>query len=108
MVQHVFAWVRHPSELGLTLICLGLACASNSLAAFGAFAFVLFPLMLLRIKQEERWLMLQTQGAYAGYAASVPCLCPIFRAAGRPPNVQAGGPGTGLARRSALRAPRRG
>jgi protein-S-isoprenylcysteine O-methyltransferase Ste14 len=93
----VFRWVRHPSELGLSSMCLGLALAGNSLAAFGAFAFVLFPLMLLRIKQEERWLLLQTHRAYAGYAASVPCLCPIFRAAGRTPNVQPDGQGTGLA-----------
>jgi protein-S-isoprenylcysteine O-methyltransferase Ste14 len=93
----VFAWVRHPSELGFALICLGLAFAGNSLAAFGAFAFVLFPLMLLRIKQEEHWLMLQTQGAYAGYAASVPCLFPISRPAARTSNVQPDGRGTGLA-----------
>jgi protein-S-isoprenylcysteine O-methyltransferase Ste14 len=93
----VFGWVRHPSELGLSAMCLGLALAGNSLAAFGAFAFVLFPLMLLRIKQEERWLMLQTQGAYAGYAASVPCLCPISRPAERTPNGRPDGQGTGLA-----------
>jgi protein-S-isoprenylcysteine O-methyltransferase Ste14 len=93
----VFGWVRHPSELGLTLICLGLALAGHSLAAFGACAFVLFPLTLLRIKQEERWLMRQTQGAYAGYRASVPCLCPIFRQAGGPLKARPGGRGTGLA-----------
>jgi protein-S-isoprenylcysteine O-methyltransferase Ste14 len=93
----VFTWVRHPSEFGLALICFGLALAGNALAIFGAFAFVLFPLMLLRIKQEERWLTLQTQGAYAGYAAAVPCLCPIFRRYGRTPNARPGGRGTGLA-----------
>jgi protein-S-isoprenylcysteine O-methyltransferase Ste14 len=92
-----FAWVRHPSELGLVLICLGLALAGNSLAVFAAFAFILFPLMLLRIKQEERWLMRQTQGAYASYAASVPCLFPISLPAGRTPNARPDGQGTGLA-----------
>jgi protein-S-isoprenylcysteine O-methyltransferase Ste14 len=87
----IFAWTRHPSELGFTLICLGLALAGQSPAAFGAFAFVLFPLMLLRIQQEERWLMLQTDGAYAGYAASVPRFCPILRSSGRTPNMRPSG-----------------
>jgi protein-S-isoprenylcysteine O-methyltransferase Ste14 len=87
----IFAWVRHPSELGLALICLGLALAGNSLTAFGAFAFVLFPLMLLRIKQEERWLMRRTQGAYASYAASVPCLFPISRPTRPMPNARPDG-----------------
>jgi protein-S-isoprenylcysteine O-methyltransferase Ste14 len=71
--------------------------AGNSLAAFGAFVFVLFPLMLLRIKQEERWLTLQTQGAYAGYGASVPRIFPIFHRSGQTQNVRPGGRETGLA-----------
>src|SRR5262249_53335443 len=103
----VFAWTRHPSELGLALICLGLALAGCSFAAFAGFAFVLFPLMLLRIRQEERWLMLRTQGAYAGYAASVPCLFPSFPLPGRMPNARPDGQGAGLAQGSSLCAPPR-
>jgi protein-S-isoprenylcysteine O-methyltransferase Ste14 len=109
----IFTRVRHPSELGLALICLGLASTGNSLAAFGAFAFLLFPLMLLRIKQEERWLMLQTQGAYAGYAATVPCLFPTIRPSRRRRftsalNVRPDGQGKGFAPGSALCAPPQG
>jgi protein-S-isoprenylcysteine O-methyltransferase Ste14 len=104
----VFTWVRHPSELGLALMCLGLALAGNALAIFGAFAFVLLPLMLLRIRQEERWLMRQTQGAYAGYAATVPGLFPISRRAGRMPKMPPDGQEMELGQGSASCAPDRG
>ncbi len=72
----VFAMVRHPSELGTVLMCLGLALAAASPAAFAICGLVLLPLMLLRIRQEEVWLAQNTGGAYAKYAASVPCLRP--------------------------------
>ncbi len=72
----VFAMVRNPSELGTVLMCLGLALAAASPAAFAICGLVLLPLMLLRIRQEEVWLAQNTGGAYAKYAASVPCLRP--------------------------------
>ncbi|MGO9486794.1 MAG: methyltransferase family protein [Rhodomicrobium sp.] len=75
----VFAMVRHPSELGTALMCLGLALATGSPAAFAICGAVLLPLMLLRIRQEEVWLRQKTHGAYAKYAAAVSCICPSFR-----------------------------
>jgi protein-S-isoprenylcysteine O-methyltransferase Ste14 len=51
-----FAWMRHPSELGLAFICLGLASASDSRAVLSVFVLILLPLALLRIRLEEIWL----------------------------------------------------
>jgi protein-S-isoprenylcysteine O-methyltransferase Ste14 len=74
----VFAMVRHPSELGLALMCVGLALAAASPAAFAICGAVLFPLMALRIRKEEAWLRQNTGGDYFEYAALVPCICPSF------------------------------
>lgn len=75
----VFAMVRHPSELGLALMCVGLALAAASPGVVAICGGVLLPLMLLRIRREEVWLGQITRGAYAKYAVSVPCICPSFR-----------------------------
>lgn len=75
----VFAMVRHPSELGLALMCLGLALAAASPTAFAIFGIGLLPLMLLRIQREEAWLRQKTHGAYSKYAASVPRICLSLR-----------------------------
>ena len=74
----VFAMVRHPSELGLALMCLGLALAAASPAAFAICGAVLFPLMALRIRKEEAWLRQKAGRDYFEYAALVPCICPTF------------------------------
>jgi protein-S-isoprenylcysteine O-methyltransferase Ste14 len=74
----VFAMVRHPSELGLALMCLGLALAAASLAVFAICGTVLFPLMALRIRKEEAWLRQKAGRDYFQYAELVPCICPSF------------------------------
>ncbi|MDB4939530.1 MAG: isoprenylcysteine carboxylmethyltransferase family protein [Labilithrix sp.] len=72
LVTHgVYARVRHPSDLGLLLVALGLAClTASAAAAFVALATVV-PSVLLRVAAEERALATRHVEAHAAYRRTV-------------------------------------
>jgi len=64
----VYRWLRHPSEAGLLAISFGGCLMLSSWLAIACWALVLVPLVLLRIKREDRFLFEafgQTQKDYA-------------------------------------------
>jgi protein-S-isoprenylcysteine O-methyltransferase Ste14 len=50
----VFAWTRHPSDLGLVLYASGIAILGESTPALGFVALLVVPSTVLRIVTEER------------------------------------------------------
>lgn len=70
-----YAWVRHPIYTGLLLMTLGTAVESTRLAAF-IFLGVLFVLLALKARAEERLMMRHFPEAYAQYRRRVRALIP--------------------------------
>jgi protein-S-isoprenylcysteine O-methyltransferase len=54
VTRGVYAWLRHPSEIGLFAVALGIACLGNSAAALGVVATLLAPSILIRVAREDR------------------------------------------------------
>jgi protein-S-isoprenylcysteine O-methyltransferase Ste14 len=74
-----YAWTRHPIYTGLLLALVGTAVVRDTLTGFAG----LVPLavgVMLKIRQEERFLSQQFGAAYRAYQAEVPAVIPRPRA----------------------------
>ena len=69
----IYAHLRHPSETGQLALGLGAAALMGSVPAALAWALVILPLTLVRLRREEAAL----GESYAAYRASVPALLPF-------------------------------
>jgi protein-S-isoprenylcysteine O-methyltransferase Ste14 len=65
--EGMYKYLRHPSYLGLLLICFGLAVAMNSIASFIVITIPVFLALNYRIKTEENILTKQFGIAYEDY-----------------------------------------
>jgi protein-S-isoprenylcysteine O-methyltransferase Ste14 len=72
----VYAWVRHPAYLGMTVAHAGLVAVFPSLLAAAALVLLLVPAVGLRIRVEEQTLM--ALPGYPEYAAQRPRLIPAL------------------------------
>jgi protein-S-isoprenylcysteine O-methyltransferase Ste14 len=54
VTRGIYAWFRHPSEVGLFLVALGIASLGASAAALGIVVTVLAPSILIRVAREDR------------------------------------------------------
>lgn len=75
VTSHVYARVRHPSELGLIALTLGMTALAPTLVGSIA-AALLIALVGPRIAREERRLAASLGASYADYASRVPALLP--------------------------------
>ena len=71
-----YRWLRHPNYAGLLLIAFGTATMVCSPRAAGVTLVVWLPLVLLRIRAEERGLHERLGSAYADYTRERWCLVP--------------------------------
>ena len=71
-----FGVVRHPSELGLLLISLGMTAIAPAWPTLALMTFAVVPLMALRIAREERVLRLCFSSIHAAYVAETPLIFP--------------------------------
>jgi protein-S-isoprenylcysteine O-methyltransferase Ste14 len=74
----IYAIVRHPSELGLLSICVGVATLLASTTALWIAALVLFPLTIYRVALEDKLLRSLFGSDFDNYKASTPSLLPKF------------------------------
>ncbi len=72
----IYAVIRHPSELGLLLIGLGIPLLLSSPLGLIALAFVLAPLSLYRIGLEDKLLHEAFTKEFSVYKATTPALFP--------------------------------
>jgi protein-S-isoprenylcysteine O-methyltransferase Ste14 len=72
----VFSLSRHPSELGLLLMSLGLILICGDVEPLLFLVLCLIPLSLLRIYREERWLRSVHGAQHAAYCSAVPLILP--------------------------------
>ena len=72
----VFSVSRHPSELGLLLMSLGLVLICGDLEPLLFLVLCLIPLSLLRTYREERWLRSVHGALHAAYCSTVPLILP--------------------------------
>jgi protein-S-isoprenylcysteine O-methyltransferase Ste14 len=72
----LYAWTRHPSETGLLLFALGCALLLHSGIAAILVAGVLWPLVIVRLRQEESFLRQVCGPAHEQYCRRVPMLIP--------------------------------
>ena len=71
-----YRWLRHPNYAGLLLIAFGTAMMVRSPSAVGVTLVAWLPLVLLRIREEERGLYERLGSAYADYTRDRWCLVP--------------------------------
>lgn len=77
LVQHgVYRWLRHPSELGLILVCVGLLLWLSVPAALGFMLLAILPLSLFRIYQEEALLAERFAMRFERYRSRTSALLP--------------------------------
>lgn len=74
--QGLYQWLRHPSESGLLMICLGLSLLLVSPVGLLLSLVLMLPLSLYRIIQEERLLAARFPVAFAEYRQQTPALLP--------------------------------
>jgi len=68
LVQNgVYRFFRHPSETGIVLFIAGIALVSQSWLALLVFAVVVLPIMILRLRLEEYYLVEMFGKAYEDY-----------------------------------------
>jgi protein-S-isoprenylcysteine O-methyltransferase Ste14 len=72
----IYRWVRHPSETGLLATGLGAGVFCESLPALAFWAAGLVPLVLVRLRLEERVLLAGFGEQYREYARRTPALLP--------------------------------
>jgi protein-S-isoprenylcysteine O-methyltransferase Ste14 len=78
--DHVYAIVRHPSELGLLLFCFGLVAVVPALTVLLAVVTLIVPFAVARVAREERWLQMCHGLAHSEFRAAVPYqICPSPR-----------------------------
>ena len=71
-----YRWLRHPNYAGLLLIAFGTATMVRSPRAAGVTLVVWLPLVLLRIRAEERVLQERLGSVYTDYTRDRWCLVP--------------------------------
>jgi len=71
-----YGLVRHPIYTGLLTGFLGSAIAIAQVRGLVAF-FLIFAVLWLKLRLEERWMRLQFGGVYEQYARRVPALVPL-------------------------------
>ncbi|MEX1033119.1 MAG: isoprenylcysteine carboxylmethyltransferase family protein [Cellvibrionaceae bacterium] len=76
VTQGLYAWLRHPSELGLLLFCFGLSIAMRSPVGLALTVAVMIPLSFSRIRAENTLLAAQFPALYRAYKESTPALLP--------------------------------
>lgn len=59
----VYAWVRHPSEIGLILIATGSLVTLSAFFSFAMVVSLLIPISLWRVRREDRFLASQGRRA---------------------------------------------
>lgn len=74
----VYAHIRHPSELGLLLICFGVPMLLSSKAGLLVTIVFIFPLSVYRILLEDKIIFLKFEKEFLSYRLSVPALLPKF------------------------------
>jgi protein-S-isoprenylcysteine O-methyltransferase Ste14 len=73
----LYARMRHPSETGLLLICIGSSLMLSSIAGALLTALVMIPLCLFRVSLEDK-LLFETFGSeFARYRQTTPAMLPI-------------------------------
>ena len=76
LTQGLYAYVRHPSELGLALATLGAAVATGSAVSLLVWSCCLMPLGYLRVRFEESHLRERFGNAYHEYERRVGLFLP--------------------------------
>lgn len=74
----VYSLVRHPSELGLLLVCLGAGFATGSVLSLGVSLVVLIPISCVRVRYEERSLRDEFGDFYVDYEKRTGCFLPSW------------------------------
>lgn len=72
----LYSVVRHPSELGLILICLGIPLLTSSLYALCATLTLILPSSLYRVLLEDKMINTAFGKDFINYKSSVPALIP--------------------------------
>lgn len=72
----LYSIVRHPSELGLILICLGIALLTFSVYALSVALLLMLPLSIYRIFLEDKMINAAFGKDFLHYQSSVPALIP--------------------------------
>lgn len=72
----VYAWLRHPSETGNLALCVGAALLLGSPIALALAILVLLPVVVTRIRREERFLAHTFGAAWRDYCTHVKRLVP--------------------------------
>ncbi|WP_346838932.1 isoprenylcysteine carboxylmethyltransferase family protein [Microbulbifer sp. SAOS-129_SWC] len=75
----LYAWLRHPSELGLLMVAFGASLLLDSGAGWLFAAAVLLPLSLYRIRLEDAMLCAAFGAHFRRYARTTPALLPHWR-----------------------------
>ena len=79
LVMHgLYATLRHPSETGLLCIAAGAALLLGSNSALLVCGLAFLPLVVIRVRYEDKDLRRLYGRDYARYAARVPALIPLF------------------------------
>ena len=74
----IYRYLRHPSELGLLLICAGLVLALGAWRSAVVFGPLVLLTSFIRMQEEERWLLRCKSDLYAGYRERTGRLLPKF------------------------------
>jgi protein-S-isoprenylcysteine O-methyltransferase Ste14 len=77
VVHGLYATLRHPSETGLICLAAGAALLLGSNAALLVFGLALLPLVVIRVRYEDKGLRSLYGRDYADYSAKVPGLIPF-------------------------------
>ncbi len=74
----IYRYLRHPSELGLLLACAGLVLALGAWRSAVVFGPLILLSSIIRMQEEERWLLQCKSDLYADYRARTGRLLPKF------------------------------
>ncbi len=77
VVHGLYATLRHPSETGLICLAAGAALLLGSNAALLVFGLAFLPLVVIRVRYEDKDLQCLYGRDYAEYAAKVPAIVPF-------------------------------
>lgn len=74
----LYSVVRHPSELGLILICLGISLLTTSVYGLCATLLLILPTSIYRVLLEDKMISDAFGTDFINYQSSVPALIPHF------------------------------
>jgi len=77
--EGVYGYIRHPGYLSLLLVFLGIPLAFGSWVGLIVYGGMAIPLILHRIRLEEKLLEEHFREEYADYKKKTPCLFPFLR-----------------------------